>query len=105
MSSGPNAMAPTLLYKYPDSVGDSWNTSYYDSTTLQVSVEQTSTSVTVPQGTYACYEYKTLYNSEPQEDDYFYPGVGFIADDYYSYTNSGRMYKKAHRELVSVTLK
>jgi hypothetical protein len=105
MAGGTYPITPTLLYKYPASVGDSWNTSYANSMTLQVSVEQVNVSLTVPQGKYPCYEYRTSYNSKPQEDDYFCPGVGFIADDYYSYTNSGRMYKGAHRELVSVTLK
>lgn len=65
---------PQLLWKYPANAGDS-----YDS----VTVESTNTSVTIPQGTYICYDYRDHYNSKPVSDNYLCPGVGRIATDFF----------------------
>lgn len=96
---------PSLAFKYPGNVGDTWNALMDVSTTYQATIQSTNASVTVPKGTYVCYDYKLLLNSEPGLEVYMCPGVGFVAMDVYSMTNSGRSYKEAYGELTSVTLK
>jgi hypothetical protein len=99
MSNSTSGLFQGLLFKYPDSAGDSWN---YGGD--QIFVQSTDTSITVPAGTYHCYEYRLLYNSKPVCDYYYCPGVGFIAEDYYSSTNSGRLYRAWSLSISSVTL-
>jgi hypothetical protein len=89
-----------LLFKYPVSAGDNWN---YGADL--VFVQSTDTLITVMAGTYHCYEYRVFYNSNPLCDYYCCPGVGFIAEDYFSSTNSGRLYRAWNLRTSSVTLK
>lgn len=99
-----SSTAPCLIFKYPANVGDNWNAQVDPSTTFQISLQSKTISVTVPKGTYTCYEYRLITNSQPYLDLYLSPGVGFVAMDVYSSTNSGRSYKQAHGELTSFTL-
>lgn len=100
-----SSIAPTLLYKYPANVGDNWSVQMDASTNYQVSLQSTGASVSVPKGNYACYDYRMLDNSQPVEEVYLNPGLGIVAIDIYASTNSGRSYRVAHGELVSVSLK
>ncbi len=93
-----------LLFKYPAKVGDTWNAQVDISTTYQVTLQSDNASVTVPKGTYVCYDYQMLLNSQPGFEVYLNPGLGFVAMDVYSITKSGRSYKQAYGELTSVTL-
>jgi hypothetical protein len=85
-----------LFFKYPVSAGDSWNLGGD-----QISLQSADTLITVPAGTFHCYEYRLSIN------DYYYycPGVGFIAEDSYSSTNSGRLYIRERLSITSFTLK
>ena len=84
-----------LLFKYPVNAGDSWN--FGDQ---YIFLQSTDTSITVPAGTYHCYKYRLS-----MDDYYFCPGVGIIAQDSYSSTNSGRLYIEGRLSITSVTLK
>ncbi len=95
----------SLVFKYPANVGDSWSSQMDASTTYQVTLESNDASVTVQKGTYSCYDYQMLLNSQPGLEVYLSPGVGFVALDLYSTTSSGRSYKQAHGELTGVTIK
>ncbi len=88
-----------LRYKYPASAGDNW---YYGGARMYLL--STDTLITVPAGTYHCYKYRYLWNSIPVVDDYFCPGVGLIAEDWYSRTNSGRLYKYSTLDITLITL-
>jgi hypothetical protein len=95
MSPGPSGIFQGLLFKYPVSAGDSWN-----SGGDQILLQSADTLITVPAGTYHCYEYRL------SSDYYFFcPGVGIIGEDSYSRTNSGRLYIAGRLSLTSVTLK
>jgi len=96
MSNGSQA----LFLKYPGSAGESWNC-YSDS----VSVQSTDTSVSVPLGTYNCYMYRLFYSSKPVEDYYLSIGVGMVAEDDYSVTSSGQVYKAYAFSLTYASLK
>jgi hypothetical protein len=96
---------PSLFFKYPANVGDTWNAPMNASSTYQITLESDSASVTVPKGTYTCCDYQLLLNSQPAVEAYLCPGVGFVAIDVYSITKSGRSYKQAYGELTSITLK
>jgi hypothetical protein len=95
---------PSLIFKYPANVGETWNAQVDPSTTFQISLQSDTVSVTVPKGTYTCYEYRLLENSRPYLDLYASPGVGFVAMDIYANTDSGRSYKQARGELISFVL-
>lgn len=101
---GPTAGGSVVL-KYPANAGDTWNVQADASTNYTVVLQSDSASVTVPKGTYSCYDYKMIINSEPEIEVYMCPGVGFVAMALYSVTNSGRSYKQAYGELTSLTLK
>jgi hypothetical protein len=90
----------TLLFKYPGSATDSWN--YYGNS---ISILSTDTLVSTSLDTYTCYEYRISYNSQPVEDVYLCPGVGVVADDQYSSTSAGQVYRQNTASLISVTLK
>jgi hypothetical protein len=101
MSNSTFGLFQGLLFKYPVSAGDSWNCGGD-----QIFLQSADTLITVPAGTFHCYEYRLLYNSEPMSDYYYYcPGVGIIAEDSYSSTNSGRLYIEGRLSITSVTLK
>ncbi|HUI31806.1 MAG TPA: hypothetical protein VLX91_16475 [Candidatus Acidoferrales bacterium] len=89
-----------LLFKYPANTGDAW-WSGADS----VYVQSTSASITVPRGTYTCYEYLLFYRSSLVVDYYYCPGTGWIESDWYATTSTGQSYKRHHSELTSFTLK
>ena len=95
MSTGTSPLFQGLFLKYPVSAGDSWNFGGD-----QMFLQSADTLITVPAGTFHCYEYRLSMS------DYYYfcPGVGFIAEDYYSSTNSGRIYLKEHQSITSFTL-
>lgn len=90
----------SLLFKYPCKVGDTWKYGRG-----HVTVLSTDTTLTVPSGTYHCYEYLIQYNSRPEQYCYLYPGVGFIRTDHFLTTSSGKLYKNYTSELKSVTIK
>jgi len=95
MSNSTTGIFRGLFFKYPVSTGDSWNLGG-DPMFLQ----SADTLITVPAGTFHCYEYRLSMS------DYYYfcPGVGFIAEDSYSSTNSGRRYLKERLTITSFTL-
>jgi hypothetical protein len=90
----------TILYKYPGNAGDIYHL-FADS----VSIESKDTLVTTSLKQYNCYLYRIFYNGKPIEDDYLSPGVGLVAEDYYSSTISGHVYIKNSLSLISITLK
>jgi hypothetical protein len=96
MSSSTSGLFQGLFFKYPVSAGDSWNLGGD-----QMFLQSADTLITVPAGTFHCYEYRLSMS------DYYYfcPGVGFIAEDSYSSTNSGRLYIVARISIASFTLK
>jgi hypothetical protein len=100
MSNSTSGVIQVLLFKYPVSTGDSWN-----SGGDQIVLQSADTVITVTAGTFHCYEYRFLYNSKPTGDYYFCPGVGVIAQDSYSSTNSGRLYINGRLSITSYTLK
>jgi hypothetical protein len=96
---------PTLLYKFPANAGDTWSVQGNAVSFNKGSLLSNGVSVTVPKGTYDCYEYRMFENSQLVEDAYFYPGVGLVELNVYSNTNSGRPYIQVQGELVSFSLK
>jgi hypothetical protein len=95
MSKSGAGLSKGLLFKHPVSTGDNWN--FGDE---YVFLQSADTSITVPAGTYHCYKYRFSMG-----DYYFCPGVGIIAEDSYSSTNSGRLYIESRLSVTSVTLK
>jgi hypothetical protein len=95
MSNSTSGLFKGLFFKYPVSAGDSWN--FGDQ---YIFLQSADTSITVPAGTYHCYKYRVS-----MDDYYFCPGVGIIAEDSYSNTNSGRLYIEGRLSITSVTLK
>jgi hypothetical protein len=95
VSPDPSGIFPFLLFKYPVSAGDTWNGGGDP-----VFLQSADTVITVPAGTFHCYEYRL-------SSDYYYfcPGVGLIGEDSYSRTNSGRLYIAGRLSTTSVTLK
>jgi hypothetical protein len=96
MSTGTSGIFQGLFFKYPVSIGDSWNFGGD-----QIFLQSADTVITVPAGTFHCYEYRMSMS------DYYYfcPGVGFIAEDSYSTTNSGSLYIRERLSITSFTLK
>ena len=96
MSNSTSGLFQSLYFKYPVSAGESWNLGGD-----QIFLQSADTLITVPAGTFHCYEYRL-----PMSDYvYFCPGVGFIAEDSYSSTNSGRLYLVGRQSITSFTLK
>lgn len=94
----------TLLYKYPASVGDNWSVEAAAAPIITEGRLQADTSVTVPKGTYSCYEYDMLDNSQLVEQVDLCPGLGDVQVDLYSSTKSGRSYHELRGELVSASI-
>ena len=90
----------SILYKYPANAGDIYHF-FADS----VSIESKDTLVSTSLNKYTCYLYRIFYHGKPLVDDYLSPGVGLVAEDYYSSTFSGNVYIKNSLSLISVTLK
>jgi len=86
---------PRLLYKFPSSANITYpypDIMYYlqyiflVDTNFVCTVISTSVSVTVPAGTYQCYQYRIHHPPSPYwwEDLYLAPGVGWVQKDFYA---------------------
>jgi len=97
MSSG----TPYLLAKYPGSVNDTY-------TGIQSSkkIMSTNISITVPKGTYSCYQYQTTSSviSTLVTNEYYSPGVGYIQLEGADIGTDGKVYRSTLYELASCTL-
>jgi hypothetical protein len=78
---------PVLFLKYPASVNDS-----YSSSLGRLRVMSTGTTITVPKGTYSCYQYRLSQANGSQFDYYFLEGIGFVRIDVFEQTLGGRTY-------------
>jgi hypothetical protein len=113
---------PNLMAKYPAAIGDTFGTDYFLQTfpdgstgemiTYYLSVVSTSTSVTVPAGTFICHEYKSNYSMpngvmlDNQEERYYYaPGKGMIKSEEVWFAPGGKIVMKGRWELVELDLK
>jgi hypothetical protein len=101
-SSGTVAQSVVLFAKHPANVNDTWLGP--DSTTAKLLAK--NVSVTVPQGTYSCfqYTYANKNTQDLQQTKYFPVGVGFVRDEFYSKTSSGQSYVAGRRELIGLSL-
>ena len=101
-STGTIAQAAVLFAKYPANVNDSWLGP--DSSTVKLITN--NLAVTVPQGTYTCYQYSytNKRTGAVEQSKYFPPGRGFVKDEGYSRTSSGQTYVAARRGLIGLTL-
>jgi hypothetical protein len=100
--SGTISQAAVLFAKYPANVNDTWLGP--DSTTAKLFARDVS--VSVPQGTYACFQFTYAdKNTQFVSQVKYYPvGIGFVKDEFYSTTNSGRPYVVSRRELIGLSL-
>lgn len=73
---------------------------------LKVVVSSTSSSITVPKGTFACYAYSISVQpySQVLSISYFSPGAGYIKEDGYSTSPGGKTYVSFRLELTALTL-
>ncbi|MGA9116315.1 MAG: hypothetical protein WB626_06035 [Bacteroidota bacterium] len=93
---------PVLLAKYPAFVNDT----FYGLDSVFVTVVSTSTPVTVPAGSFTCYEYRE--DPPPggtQVSRFFPPGKGFVRDDFRGRTPGGQSYLRSQRNLVYLVLR
>jgi hypothetical protein len=101
-SSGKISQAPVLIAKYPADVNDSWpSLSGY---TMKLAAKDMS--VSVPSGTYSCYQY-SIFDSASQSvllNLYFSIGKGYVRSDELSRTPSGRTYVVYRKDLMNLTL-
>ena len=99
---GPDGQSPVLFAKYPASVNDTWIG--IDSSTARV--VSTNAGISVPKGTYTCfhYTYADKYYQFVTSARFFAVGIGFVRDEYYNLTNSGRTYVAMRRELTNLAL-
>ncbi len=99
-----NGNKQTFL-KYPTTKSDRYST-----TIGNMRIASTDTSITVPKGTFSCYEYR-LSQSTPCNDYYFLGGTGFIRIDFYDRAflpdriDTVVNYISSSYELVDYTLK
>jgi hypothetical protein len=90
------------FFKYPATARDRYFTNLGS-----MSVRSIDTTITVPKGTFSCYEY-SLSQSVPMADYYFLPGTGIIRIDLYEdyeETDSVRTYINSSYELSDYTLR
>ncbi|MCX6271486.1 MAG: hypothetical protein NTU44_09755 [Bacteroidetes bacterium] len=87
-------LKPVLFYKYPATI----NEQYQPTSGVTVTVLSTSVNVTVPAGTFNCYEYEVVYGIDAVYDEYYCPGVGLV-----KIANNG--IAQTVTELTSYTLK
>jgi hypothetical protein len=89
-----------LCLKYPAAVND-W---FYWGNDSAV-VVSTNISVTVPAGTFSCYQYD-IYSSPSQlkQSSYYSPYYGPVKSEEYSKTQGGRLYVYLKMELISYVL-
>lgn len=87
----PGSSSPYLIFKFPASAGDTYSTSSLGG---KIVVGSISSSITVPQGAYSCYEYKLYLQPSNQLNSvvYFAPNAGIIKQDSYNTLLSGRSY-------------
>jgi hypothetical protein len=91
---------PVLFLKYPATVNDS-----YSSSLGRLRVMSTGITVTVPKGTYNCYQYRLSQANGSQYDYYFLEGVGFVRIDVFEQTLGGRTYIMSQYALAGYVLK
>ena len=97
MSSG----TPYLLAKYPGSVNDT-----YSGIQSSKKIMSTNISITVPKGTYSCYQYQTTSSviSTLVTNEYYSPGVGYVQFEGADIGTDGKVYRSTLYELVSCIL-
>ena len=87
------AMVPYLIAKYPASVNESFVTG--KDTACRAILVSKNASVTVPRGTYSCYQYTVSdkNNSSDLKSGYFMmPDSGFIRAEQYAKTSTGQYF-------------
>lgn len=89
-----------LVFKYPAAVDDTCMLG-----TDTAIVESITDTITVPGGTFVCYNYKWVgnsYNGErPYQFHYMSPGIGFIMAEEYHKTPEGYIYPNVRSVLLS----
>jgi hypothetical protein len=90
---------PVLFFKYPAKVSDS-----YSSSLGRIRVMSVDTSITVPKGTYHCYQYRLSQANGSQFDYYFIEGIGIARIDVFEQTLSGRTYIMSTYQLAAFTI-
>ncbi len=90
---------PVLFLKYPATVNDS-----YSSTLGKIRVISTGATITVPKGTYSCYQYRLSQANGSQYDYYFLEGIGFVRIDVFEQTLGGRTYIMSTYELAGYVI-
>lgn len=99
------ASTPYFRVKYPADQGEvfeAFNELY--GIVSAVSVISTATSVTVPHGTFQCYNYRMIPSSTFQIDDYFRPGLGWVKSEWRVYDASAGWYTNLLIELKGTNL-
>jgi hypothetical protein len=86
------------FFKYP-STKNAW----YSTNLGYMIILSTDTNLTVPKGTFSCYQYR-LVQSTPMFDYYFATGVGIVGIDFFSQADSIGDYVATRYELVDYTL-
>jgi len=89
-----------LYYRYPANVSDRYQTT----DGIVVLVAGINVTVTVPAGTFGCYQYNTTYPSGDMYMEYYAPGIGLVRLDRYILSNGIKNIIES-TELISYTLK
>jgi hypothetical protein len=90
-----------LEWAYPSEKGNVYN---FINNISFISVISTDTVITVPAGSFECYEYEK--SSGVPDRFYFAPNIGLVRTDYFHFTiDGGKVYLAAKNELVSYRLK
>jgi hypothetical protein len=90
---------PVLFFKYPAKLSDS-----YSSSIGRIRVMSIDTSITVPKGTFHCYQYRLSQANGSQFDYYFLEGIGIARIDVFEQTLSGRTYIMSQYLLSGYTI-
>jgi len=91
-----------LIFKYPAAVNDTFMVG-----TDTATVESINDTITVPAGTFICYNYKWAGPSDPDRPYQFHylaPRVGIIKDEEYRKTAGGYIYCNIRWKLLSYSL-
>jgi hypothetical protein len=91
-------LQPTLLYKYPATINDIF-TRGQDT----VRVVSTNLPVTVPLGTFPCYDYQSTFYGLPFHS-FLSPKIGLVKGEWVSRVNYGTPYVSARLELINCTI-
>jgi hypothetical protein len=94
-----NAGNAYLVLKYPAKVNDTYN-----SDGEQIVVTSINQAVTVAQGQFSCYVYRSLASGSSEYVQYCAPNVGWVKFEGYSRTMSGRSYVAVAYELKGLVL-